>query len=124
MLRGEQLQEADERRVRHQHPSPGAAATAAHQDFRRSKPDRDARSTQPGEGSQAKTSGTRGERAGELEQKTTLPATREEIGVPLAPDFGGALEAQEDTHRREKVRYEPSVHRVALLPGSGGVAHL
>lgn len=117
MLQMEQLPEADEQGDRHQqHPSPFASSIAAHQDSRSSGSGRDASSPQPGEAPQIEAPGTQAGRGGELAQSATAePGMHEGLGASMAPAFGGALEAPEDTHRREKVRWGWPVH-CAVLP--------
>lgn len=127
MLRTAQPPEADEQRCRYQHPSPVVESTVAHRGVRRSRPGRDTSSPRLGGGPPARASGPQEGRAsgsGELAQNTAVPGTREGLGVALAPAFGGALEAQEDTHRREKVRWESSSRGFVLPSNVGDAARL
>eukprot|EP00903_Cladosiphon_okamuranus_P021889 g20123.t1 len=121
MLQEEQLPEADDYRIRHQHPSPCTGATAARPDSRHSRSGRDASSPQPGQGPLSAASGTR-ERAGELARKKAMPEIPEGLGVPLAPAFGDALGDPEDTQRRERARSQLRALR-SRLPRSatGGI---
>lgn len=124
MLRTEQPPKEGEQKNRYQHLSQVVPSTAAHQGVQDNRPGRGTSSPRLRGGPQANPSGPQEAGAGESDEVTqnaVVPGEREGLGEAFAPAFGGDLQAQEDTRRRDKVRWGKSV-RHFVVPSNGGDA--